>query len=54
MPQCVNCHIVLSNDALIPSRLERHLTTAHSILKEKPRVFVAKKNSLSKMKFESI
>lgn len=38
-PQCVICHTVLSNDALQPSRLERHLTTAHPMLKEKPKVF---------------
>jgi hypothetical protein len=52
-PQCVICHIVLSNDALRPCRLERHLTTAHPILKGKPKeFFVAKKNSLSKMKID--
>jgi hypothetical protein len=38
-PQCVICHVVLSNDALRPSRLERHITTAHPMLKGKPRVF---------------
>lgn len=53
MPQCVICHVVLSNDALRPSRLERHLTTAHPMLKEKPKeFFVAKKNSLNKMKLD--
>ncbi|XP_025424433.1 zinc finger BED domain-containing protein 5-like [Sipha flava] len=52
-PQCVICHIVLSNDALRPSRLERHLTTAHPMLKGKPKeFFVAKKNSLSKIKID--
>jgi len=51
-PQCVICHVVLSNDALRPSRLERHLTTAHPMLKGKLKeFFVAKKYSLiSKMK----
>ncbi|XP_060845847.1 SCAN domain-containing protein 3-like [Rhopalosiphum padi] len=53
MPQCVICHVVLSNDALRPSRLERHLTTAHPMLKEKPKeFFVAKKNSLNKIKLD--
>ncbi|XP_060882058.1 zinc finger BED domain-containing protein 5-like [Metopolophium dirhodum] len=52
-PQCVICHVVLSNDALRPSRLERHLTTAHPMLKGKPKeFFVAKNNSSSKMKID--
>lgn len=38
-PQCVICHVVLSNDALRPSRMERNLTTAHPILKEKSKKF---------------
>jgi len=49
----VICHVVLSNDALRPSRLERHLTTAHPMLKEIPKVFFAKKNSLIKIKLDS-
>lgn len=53
-PQFVTCHVVLSNDALRPSRLERHLTTAHPMLKEKPKeLFVIKKNSLGKIKLDS-
>ncbi|XP_060881990.1 SCAN domain-containing protein 3-like [Metopolophium dirhodum] len=49
----VICHVVLSNDALRPSRLERHLTTAHPMLKGKPKeFFVAKNNSSSKMKID--
>ncbi|XP_022160577.1 zinc finger BED domain-containing protein 5-like [Myzus persicae] len=53
MPQCVICHVVLSNDALRTRQLERHLTTAHPMLKEKPKeFFVAKKNSLNKMKLD--
>jgi len=53
MPQCVICHVVLSNDDLQPSRLERHLTTAHPILIEKPKeFFVAKNNSLNKRKLD--
>ncbi|CAM2114434.1 unnamed protein product [Caretta caretta] len=42
-PQCVVCHVVLNNDALRPSRLERHLTKNHSALKDKPKEFFAAK-----------
>lgn len=38
-PQCVICYEVLSNDAMRPSRLERHLSTKHSALKDKPKEF---------------
>jgi len=36
LPQYVICHIVLSNDAMRPRRLERHLITNHPSLKDKP------------------
>ncbi|XP_045121815.1 zinc finger BED domain-containing protein 5-like [Portunus trituberculatus] len=42
-PQCVICHAVLSNDALRPGRLERHLITNHEALKEKPKQFFTAK-----------
>uniref|UniRef100_K7G7R4 DUF4371 domain-containing protein n=1 Tax=Pelodiscus sinensis TaxID=13735 RepID=K7G7R4_PELSI len=42
-PQCVVCHTVLSNDALRPSRLERHLMKNHCALTEKPEEFFADK-----------
>jgi len=35
-PQYVVCHVMLSNDALRLSRLERNLTITHPMLKEKP------------------
>lgn len=54
LPQCVICHVVLSNDAMRPGRLERHLTTNHSALKDKPTdFFIAKKNGLKRMKLDS-
>lgn len=39
LPQCVICHLVLSNDAMRPGRLERHLNTNHAALKDKPTDF---------------
>lgn len=54
LPQCVICHVVLSNDAMRPGRLERHLTTNHSTMKDKPTsFFVAKKDGLKRMKLDS-
>ncbi|XP_072380493.1 protein FAM200C-like [Diabrotica undecimpunctata] len=54
LPQCVNCHAVFSNDAMLPGRLERHLITNHSSLKDKgPEFFIAKKSSLKRMKLNS-
>ncbi|XP_064102666.1 SCAN domain-containing protein 3-like [Macrobrachium nipponense] len=48
LPQCVICHAVLSNYALRPGRLERHLSTNHKELKEKPKeFFTAKLHELS-------
>lgn len=54
LPQCVVCHLVLSNDAMRPARLERHLTTNHVALKDKPKdYFVAKLNTFKRMKLDS-
>lgn len=54
LPQCVICHTVLSNDALRPGRLERHLSTNHKALKEKPKeFFTAKLHELNRMKLDS-
>ncbi|CAH2096181.1 unnamed protein product [Euphydryas editha] len=52
-PQCVRGR-VLSNDAMRPSRLERHLSTKHSALKDKPKEFFTSKSaSLKRMKLNS-
>ncbi|XP_068235522.1 protein FAM200B-like [Palaemon carinicauda] len=40
VPQCVICYKTLSNDGMRPSRLERHLQTAHPGLVDKPKVLV--------------
>jgi zinc finger BED domain-containing protein 5/7/8/9 len=54
LPQCVICHIVLSNDAMRPGRLELHLITNHPSLKDKPiDFFHAKINSVKRMKLDS-
>ena len=51
--QCVICYKTLSNDAMRPSRLKRHLTTAHSALADKPKAFfVMKSHSLKKAKLD--
>ncbi|CAM2119818.1 unnamed protein product [Caretta caretta] len=52
-PQCVVCHAVLSNDALRPRHLERHLTKNHSALKDKPKEFFSDKlQNLKHMKLD--
>jgi hypothetical protein len=49
--QCVICTIVLSNDALIPAKLQRHLHTVHLALKNRsPKFFEEKCKNLKKMK----
>ena len=35
-PMCVICSTVLSNESMKPSKLQRHLETTHSHLKDKP------------------
>lgn len=53
-PQCVICYEVLSNDAMRPSRLERHLSTKHTALKDKPKeFFVSKCSSLKRMRLDN-
>ena len=53
VPQFVICYKTLSNDAMRPSRLKRHLTTAHSTLADKPKAFfVMKSHSLKKAKLD--
>ena len=53
VPQCVICYKILSNDAIRPSRLKRHLTTAHSALADKPKAFfVMKSHCLKKAKLD--
>ena len=37
--QCVVCFQILSNDALRPTRLQRHLQTKHSCHQDKPLTF---------------
>lgn len=50
-PQCVICTTVLANDALKPSKLERHLKTVHPNHCDRPREFFeGKLINLKKMK----
>lgn len=50
-PQCVICTTVLSNDALKPAKLERHLKTVHPNLSDRSREFFeGKKENFKKMK----
>nr|XP_039256336.1 zinc finger BED domain-containing protein 5-like [Styela clava] len=49
--KCVICLQSLSNDALRPSRLQRHLRTKHSSLQNKPLAFFqTREESFKKMK----
>ena len=49
LPQCVVCYKTLSNDAMRPNRLERHLTGNHPELINKHKdYFCAKRNALQK------
>ena len=53
MPQCVICFKILINDAMHPSRLERHLTTIHPDLVNKPwDYFAGKSISLKRVKLD--
>jgi len=50
-PQCVICATVLSNDALKPAKLERHLKSVHPTLSDRPpEFFMGKSENLKKMK----
>ena len=37
LPFCLTCHSALLNEALVPSRLKRHLKTKHPAVKEQPK-----------------
>ncbi|KRY08291.1 SCAN domain-containing protein 3, partial [Trichinella patagoniensis] len=53
VPQCVVCLDTLSNDAIRPTRLQRHLHHCHSELSKKPvEYFCAKRDSLSQMRLD--
>ena len=50
-PQCVICAAVLSNEALKPAKLQRHLKTNHVNISDRPPEFFAGKlGNLKKMK----
>ncbi|XP_076038788.1 zinc finger BED domain-containing protein 5-like [Oratosquilla oratoria] len=52
VPQCVICYKTLSNDGMRPTRLERHLRTAHPALADKPKAFFEKKTPLKQAKLD--
>ena len=53
VPQCVVCYKTLSNDAMRPTRLERHLTSNHPELVDKPKTYFSTKlSSLKRMKLD--
>ncbi|XP_042243354.1 SCAN domain-containing protein 3-like [Homarus americanus] len=53
VPQCVICYKTLSNDGMRSSRLERHLTTTHPALADKPKAFFeTKRHSLKQVKLD--
>ena len=53
MPKCVICYKTLSSDAMHPSRLERHLSTVHPDLVNKPKDYFAGKSiSLKRVKLD--
>lgn len=39
LPFCLICNAALSNEALVPSKLKRHLETKHPALKDKPKEY---------------
>ncbi|XP_072385361.1 protein FAM200C-like [Diabrotica undecimpunctata] len=53
-PQCIICYEVLSNDAMRPNPLERHLSSKHKSFKDKPKEFFATKSeNLKRIKLDS-
>ena len=39
LPLCIICNLTLFNEALVPSKLSRHLETNHESLKDKPKAY---------------
>ena len=39
LPLCIICDLTLSNEALVPSKLSRHLETNHESLKDKSKAY---------------
>ena len=39
LPLCIICNLSLSNEALVPNKLSRHLETNHESLKDKPKAY---------------
>ena len=39
LPLCIICNLTLSNEALVPSKLSRHLETNQESLKDKPKAY---------------
>ena len=37
---CIICNLTLSNEALVPNKLSRHLETNHESLKDKPKTYI--------------
>lgn len=52
--QCVECGLTLSNEALKPSKLQRHLETKHPTLVGKPVEFFKRKEDGLQMQKRSI
>ena len=42
-PQCVICNKLLANESMLPNKLKRHLSSAHSSLVEKPKEYFLRK-----------
>ncbi|XP_042203812.1 zinc finger BED domain-containing protein 5-like [Homarus americanus] len=53
VPQCVICLKTLSNDAMRPTRMKRHLTGTHPDIVDKPEAyFVTKRDSLMRQRLD--
>ena len=42
-PQCVICNKLLENESMLPNKLNRHLSSAHPSLVEKPKEYFLRK-----------
>ena len=51
--QCVECAQILSNEALKPSKLQRHLNSKHPEVAGKPKEYFARKKRLCRDSKES-